>query len=204
LRMLSGIPDHYHIVLASRSPRRKQLLTEAGLKFDVIIKDFTEDYPAGLRGNEIAEYLAREKAFTFKGNIADQELIITADTIVWCDNMVLDKPSDYMGAFDILSILSGNTHEVITGVSFISNRQEHTFSEKTKVTFDTLTAEEIDFYIRNYKPFDKAGAYGIQEWIGIVANSRIEGSYFNVMGLPVHRLIKELRKFIQNNDSIQT
>lgn len=201
--MPSGIPDHYHIVLASRSPRRKKLLTEAGLKFDVVIKDFREDYPAGLRGNEIAEYLAKEKASTFRGNIPDNEIIITADTIVWCNNKVLDKPSDYKEAFEILSIISGNIHEVITGVSLISDRQELTFSEKTIVTFVNLTPEEIDYYIRNYQPYDKAGAYGIQEWIGIVANSCIEGSYFNVMGLPVQRLIKELRKFIQNNDSIQ-
>jgi septum formation protein len=201
--MISGIPDHYHFVLASGSPRRQQLLREAGLRFDVVIKDFEEDYPGNLRGAEIAEYLAREKASCFRENIADNEVIITADTIVWCNNKVLDKPSDYREAFDILNIISGNTHEVITGVSFISNRGEHTFSETTKVTFDKLTTEEIDYYIKNYKPFDKAGAYGIQEWIGIVANSFIEGSYFNVMGLPVQRLIKELKMFILNNDSIQ-
>jgi len=203
LRMIRGIPDHYHIVLASRSPRRNQLLIEAGLKFDVVIKDFQEDYPEHLRGDEIAEYLAREKASVFSGNIADNEIIITADTVVWCNNMVLDKPSDYKEAYDILSIISGNTHEVITGVSFISKKQNYTFSEKTKVTFDKLTAEEIDYYIKNYRPFDKAGAYGIQEWIGLVANSYIEGSYFNVMGLPVQRLIKELKEFIIKNDLIR-
>lgn len=201
--MIRGIPDHYHIVLASRSPRRNQLLIEAGLKFDVVIKDFQEDYPEHLRGDEIAEYLAREKASVFSGNIADNEIIITADTVVWCNNMVLDKPSDYKEAYDILSIISGNTHEVITGVSFISKKQNYTFSEKTKVTFDKLTAEEIDYYIKNYRPFDKAGAYGIQEWIGLVANSYIEGSYFNVMGLPVQRLIKELKEFIIKNDLIR-
>ena len=197
--MFSGIPVHYHLVLASRSPRRQQLLRDAGIKFDVIIKDYQEDYPGHLRGSEIAEYLAREKAVNFKNSISDYQIIITADTIVWCNEMVLDKPSDYRAAFEILSLLSGNTHEVITGVSFISKKNLHTFSETTKVTFDKLTAEEIDYYIKNYKPFDKAGAYGIQEWIGIVANSCIQGSYFNVMGLPVQRLIKELKMFIANN-----
>lgn len=201
--MLNGIPDHYHFVLASRSPRRQRLLREAGFRFDVVVKDFEEGYPGHLRGHEIAEYLAREKASHFRDNIADYEIVITADTIVWCNEMVLDKPSDYREAFEILNIISGNTHEVITGVSFISNRREHTFSETTKVTFDKLTPEEIDYYIINYRPFDKAGGYGIQEWIGIVANSYIEGSYFNVMGLPVQRLIRELKMFILNNNSIQ-
>jgi len=201
--MLKGIPDHYHFILASRSPRRQQLLREAGFRFEVVVKDFKESYPDHLRGFEIAEYLARKKSLYFKGDTADYEIIITADTIVWCNNMVLDKPSDYREAFEILSIISGNTHEVITGVSFISNRGEFTFSETSKVTFDKLTSEEIDFYIKNYKPFDKAGAYGIQEWIGIVANSNIEGSFFNVMGLPVQRLIKELKMFILNYHSIQ-
>jgi septum formation protein len=196
LRMLSGIPDHYHFVLASGSPRRQQLLKEAGLKFDVIKKDYIEEYPINLRGAEIALYLARQKSIHFRNKIADNQIIITADTIVWCNEKVLDKPADYKEAFEILSIISGNTHEVITGVSFISKHKEHTFSETTKVTFDNLTSEEIDYYIKHYKPFDKAGAYGIQEWIGIVANSCIEGSYFNVMGLPVHRLIKELKMFI--------
>jgi septum formation protein len=201
--MLSGIPDHYHFILASGSPRRQELLREAGFRFDVVLKDYEEDYPDHLRGYEIAEYLARWKASHFRDNIADNEIIITADTIVWCNEMVLDKPSDYREAFEILSIISGNTHEVITGVSFLSNKGIHTFSETTKVTFDKLTPEQIDYYITNYKPFDKAGAYGIQEWIGIIANSFIEGSYFNVMGLPVQRLIKELKMFILNNNSIQ-
>jgi septum formation protein len=199
--MLSGIPDHYHFVLASGSPRRQQLLKETGLKFDVIIKDYNEEYPTNLRGAEIALYLARQKSFYFRNKIADNQIIITADTIVWCNEKVLDKPADYKEAFEILSIISGNTHEVITGVSFISKHAEHTFSETTKVTFDNLTSEEIDYYIEHYKPFDKAGAYGIQEWIGIVGNSSIEGSYFNVMGLPVNRLIKELKMFILENNS---
>lgn len=199
--MLSGIPGQFNLVLASGSPRRQQLLREAGLKFDVIVEDFNEEYPDHLRGAGIAEYLAHKKASHFRTKIPDNQIIITADTIVWCNDKVLDKPSDYKEAFEILSIISGNTHEVITGVSFISKYAEHTFSESTRVTFDKLTEEEIDYYIRNYKPYDKAGAYGIQEWIGIIANSFIEGSYFNVMGLPVQRLLKELKKFISVHNS---
>ena len=200
--MLSGIPDNYHFVLASKSPRRQQLLREAGFRFDIMVKDFVESFPDNLKGFEIAEYLANKKASYFKGNIADNEVVITADTIVWCNDRVLDKPSDYREAFEILNIISGNAHEVITGVCFKSNRSELTFSETTKVTFDKLTPEEIDYYIINYRPFDKAGGYGIQEWIGIIANSKIEGSYFNVMGLPVQRLIKELKMFILKNNQL--
>jgi septum formation protein len=198
--MITGLSDNYHFILASRSPRRQQLLREAGLVFDVVEMDYIENYPADLRGAEIAEYLAGAKASHFvPGELADNEVVIAADTIVWCNGQVLDKPADYQQAFDILSVISGNTHEVITGVSFMSKKGSLTFSETTLVTFDILSKEEIDYYIRNYAPFDKAGAYGIQEWIGLVANSGIVGSYFNVMGLPVHRLIKELKKFISTN-----
>ena len=129
-------------------------------------------------------------------NIADNEVIITADTIVWCDGIVLDKPSGYDNAFKIIKTISGKTHEVITGISFISKKRLHTFSETTRVTFDQLSDEDIEYYIKKFKPFDKAGAYGIQEWIGLVGNSYIEGSYYNVMGLPVNRLLKELKEFI--------
>jgi len=176
------------------------LLKEAGLRFDVAVKDYDEAWPGDLSGKEIAEYLSERKACNSKTEIiSDNDIIITADTIVWCSGRVLDKPSDYKNAFDILKTISGRTHEVITGVSFLSARNLHTFSETTRVTFDKLTDEDIDYYIRNYEPFDKAGAYGIQEWIGIVGNTAIEGSYFNVMGLPVNRLLNELREFIKKN-----
>lgn len=199
--MLPGLSDKYRFILASKSPRRQQLLSEAGMNFDVISIDFLESFPSGLVGSEIAEYLSRAKALQIsKTDIGPSDIIITADTVVWCCGKVLDKPSDRKEAFDILSIISGNTHEVITGVTFLSAVSMHTFSETTKVTFDNLTNEEIEFYIDNYKPFDKAGGYGIQEWIGIIGNSHIDGSYFNVMGLPVNRLLKELRKFIQTTD----
>jgi septum formation protein len=195
-----GLPDNYHYILASKSPRRQQLLAGAGLKFDVVTIDYEESFPYGLKGKEIAEFLSREKAKQFSKDIAGPaDIIITADTIVWCNGKVLDKPGNHSEAFEILSTISGNTHEVITGVTLLSAVSITTFSESTRVTFDELTTEEIDYYIENYRPFDKAGGYGIQEWIGIIGNSHIDGSYFNVMGLPVNRLIKELRKFISVN-----
>lgn len=199
--MVTGIPDKWHFILASRSPRRQQLLKDLGLNFDIVVRDFREVYPPGLSGVEIVEYLAREKAALFKNEITDNDIIITADTIVWCKNRVLDKPSSYEEAFDILQIISGKTHDVITGVTFLSNQNEHTFSETTRVTFDSLSDEEIDFYIREFKPYDKAGAYGIQEWIGLVGITSIYGSYFNVMGLPVQKLYTELKRYIKNIDN---
>jgi septum formation protein len=186
----------YRLILASRSPRRQQLLRELGIKFDVVIKEYEEIYPDGMNGEEIARFVAHEKAASFKDDISDNEIVIAADTIVWCNNKVLGKPLDRKDAIRILKEISGNTHEVITGVSLRSKTEELTFSESTKVTFETLREEEISYYIDEYKPYDKAGAYGIQEWIGIIACSHIDGSYFNVVGLPVQRLYKELQKFI--------
>lgn len=188
--------DGYRLILASRSPRRQQLLSELGLKFDVVIKEFDESYPEELKGEAIARYVATQKAACFRGELSDNEIVIAADTIVWCNDKVLGKPVDEADARAILRELSGNVHEVITGVSFLSNSDAVTFTDTTRVTFDPLSDEEISYYITNYKPYDKAGAYGIQEWIGIVACSRIEGSYFNVVGLPVQKLYKELVKFL--------
>jgi septum formation protein len=188
--------NNQRIILASRSPRRQQLLRELGLKFDVIIKDYSETYPEGLGGEEIARYVAHLKASSFKNKISDNEIVITADTIVWCNSKILGKPLNREDAIHMLKEISGNTHEVITGVCLYTCSKEKTFSESTKVTFDTLSDDEIYYYIDKYKPFDKAGAYGIQEWIGLAACSHIEGSYFNVVGLPVQRLYKELQNFI--------
>jgi septum formation protein len=188
--------DKYRIILASRSPRRQQLLSELGVVFDVVIKDYTESYPEGLIGNDIAKFVAHEKAISFKNEISDNEIVITADTIVWCNDKVLEKPRDSDEAIRILKEISGNTHEVITGVCLYSTFKEKTFSVSTKVTFDTLSEEDIIYYVNKFRPFDKAGAYGIQEWIGIAACSHIEGSYFNVVGLPVQRLYRELQSFI--------
>jgi septum formation protein len=188
--------NNFKIILASRSPRRQQLLRELGLKFDVVIKEYEEIYPEDLNGSAIARYVAHEKAASFKNGISDNEIVIAADTIVWCNNKVLGKPLNREDAIRILKEISGNTHEVITGVSLCSRSGEVTFSESTKVTFETLSDEDIYYYVDSFKPYDKAGAYGIQEWIGIVACSHIEGSYFNVVGLPVQRLYEELQSFI--------
>jgi septum formation protein len=188
--------NNFRIILASRSPRRQQLLRDLGLKFEVVEKEYNETFPEGLNGEEIARYVAHEKAVLFRNDIADNEIVITADTIVWCNNKVLGKPLDFEDAVRILNEISGNTHEVITGVSIFSLFKEVTFSVSTRVTFEALTEEEIKYYIAKFRPYDKAGAYGIQEWIGIVACSHIEGSYFNVVGLPVQRLYKELQNFI--------
>jgi septum formation protein len=188
--------NEFKIILASRSPRRQQLLRELGLKFDVAVEEYDESYPDGLTGEEIARYVAYKKASLFRNKLSDNEIVIAADTIVWCNNKVLGKPDDREDAAAILKEISGNTHEVVTGVSILSKTGEITFSDSTKVTFETFSEEEIRYYIDNFKPYDKAGAYGIQEWIGIIACSHIDGSYFNVVGLPVQRLYKELQKFL--------
>jgi len=188
--------NKYRIILASRSPRRKQLLRDLGLKFDVIIKEYPETYPENLKGEEIAVYVAYQKAKQFENKIAENEIVITADTIVWCNNRVLGKPVSADDAKNMIREISGNTHEVITGVCLFSSNRNKTFAVSTKVTFDELTDEEITHYVVKFKPYDKAGAYGIQEWIGIAGCSHIEGSYFNVVGLPVQRVYKELLGFI--------
>jgi len=189
--------NKYRIILASRSPRRQQLLHEMGIRFNTVIREYEESYPDNLKGEEIATYLSELKAKDFRNEISVNEIVITADTIVWCNNEVLGKPSDAEDAKRMIRKLSGNTHEVITGVTLLSDSKEKTFSDTTKVTFDKLSEEEISYYIDNFKPYDKAGAYGIQEWIGVAACSRIEGSYFNVVGLPVQKLYKELKEFIR-------
>lgn len=199
LNMISAALDNYRIILASRSPRRQQLLQELGLKFDVVIKEYAETFPDGLDGKAIAEFVSLQKADSFRGGISDNDIVITADTIVWCNNKVLGKPADHEDAVAILKEISGNTHEVITGVTLLSCTKEKTFSSSTKVTFDELLPEEISYYVDNFKPFDKAGAYGIQEWIGLAACSRIEGSYFNVVGLPVQTLYRELQDFVKQD-----
>ena len=189
--------NKYRIILASRSPRRQQLLYELGLKFEVVTRSWTEKYPRHLKGAEIALYVAGGKAKAFQSEVKDNEIVITADTIVWCNNKVLDKPVGKADARKILREISGNTHEVITGVCLLSAVKQTSFFSSTKVTFSELSGEEIEYYITNFNPYDKAGAYGIQEWIGIAACSRIEGSYFNVMGLPVEQVYHELLRFIQ-------
>lgn len=199
--MLSHTFDKYRIILGSQSPRRQQLLRDLGLKFDVKVSDYDETYPGKLRGREIAEFVSEKKAESLGSELSDNEIVITADTIVWCNDRILGKPVSRDDAAEMISQLSGNTHEVITGVTLLSQRKKVTFTESTKVFFDKLSDQEIGFYIDNYKPYDKAGAYGIQEWIGLAACSRIEGSYFNVVGLPVQRLYRELIKFTDGNNT---
>ena len=188
--------EGYQVVLASNSPRRKELLGGLGLHFEVrTLQDIDESYPDTLRGEEIPMYISAKKAEAYRQTMAANELIITADTVV-CDNgIVLGKPKDAAEAKQMLRQLSGHAHEVITGVSIVTQEKTVQFASTSKVFFSTLTDKEIDYYINVYQPFDKAGAYGIQEWIGFVGVTRIEGSYFNVMGLPIQRLYTELKQF---------
>jgi len=185
----------YQLILASQSPRRHQMLKELGLDFKIQTKDVEEVYPDHLKGEEIPVYLAKLKAEAFVLDLNEKELVITADTIVCVDDMVLGKPKDREDAVNMLKTLSGRSHQVISGVCLKSKEKEASFSTTTHVHFKELSLEEIDYYIDNYKPFDKAGAYGIQEWIGFVGIDGIEGSYFNVVGLPIQRLYQELSKF---------
>jgi septum formation protein len=197
--MITDEVGKYRIILASGSPRRQQIMKETGLDYEIVVRDYEETFPVGLSGEETARYVAREKASCFREVISDGEVVITADTVVWCNGRLLGKPADRNEAVSMLREISGNTHEVITGVSILTKQDEVVFSETTKVTFEKLTEEEISFYIDNFKPYDKAGAYGIQEWIGIIACSRIEGSYFNVVGLPVQRLYRELQTLMMDH-----
>ena len=199
---IPGDLKKFRIKLASGSPRRRQLLEELGLEFEVVTREYPEIFPDNLKGKDIAEYLSREKANLWKEEITENEIVITADTIVWCNGMVLGKPNNRDEAIKMIEILSGNIHEVITGVTFLSKEKERTFSETTKVTFGFLTSEEIRYYVENFEPYDKAGAYGIQEWIGLAGCTRIEGSYFNVVGLPVQMLYRELLDFVKNMDLV--
>jgi len=188
----------YKVILASQSPRRKQLLEELGLTFETMAVDVDESYPSDLKAENIAIYLSQLKAKTFDLNKPCENcLIVTADTIVWQDGRSLPKPTDDQDATRILNLLSGKSHDVITGVTFKTREKIHSFYSSTKVYFKKMSAEEIAYYIEHYKPFDKAGAYGIQEWIGFIGIEKIEGSYFNVVGLPVQRLYTELLSFLQ-------
>lgn len=166
------------------------------IQFRVVLKDVDESYPADLQPREVAVYIARKKAEAFDDSLQPGEIVITADTIVTVDGMILGKPEDEQDAFRMLSMLSGKTHEVVTGVAFLYNHKLHAFYDSTTVYFKELSDDEKWFYIRNYKPFDKAGAYGIQEWIGHAAIAKIEGSYTNVVGLPTFRVYQELQNLL--------
>lgn len=187
---------NYHIILASNSPRRKELLAGIDLPFEVRVLDgIDESYPDDLPTKEIAGYISKKKATAYRETMADDELIITADTIVVLGNEVMGKPKDANEAKKMLHELSGKTHQVITGVCITTKERQSNFSVETDVTFKNLSDQEIDYYVEHYQPFDKAGAYGIQEWIGHIGVTGLNGSYFNVMGLPVQRIYEELRKY---------
>lgn len=188
--------DDYKIILASQSPRRHYLLKEIGLEFEIKQKQFVdESYPENLIKEEIPLFIAKKKANAF-GLLQQKEILITADTIVWLKNKVLQKPTDTDDAVRILKELSGKSHQVYTGVCIKSREKELLFSACTDVYFKKLTYAEIDYYINNFQPFDKAGAYGIQEWIGYIGVEKINGSFFNVMGLPIQKLYTELDDFM--------
>lgn len=185
----------YHIILASNSPRRRELLGGLGIPYDVkVLPDIEENYPEDLPVNQIAEYIAKEKAAAYRKEMTDNDLIITADTIVILGDEVMGKPVDADDARRMLRKLSGVTHQVTTGVCLTTKLFQRHFSVTTDVTFKVLTEEEINHYVSVYKPFDKAGAYGIQEWIGYIGVTQLDGSYFNVMGLPVQRIYTEISK----------
>ena len=187
--------QQYELILASQSPRRQQLLSDLGLKFSVQSMDIAEDFPPGLGMTEVPVYLAELKANAFQPQLKDNQLVITADTIVWLDGEVMNKPVDYADGFRMLRNLSGKKHQVITGVCLLTKVKKVSFYALTDVWFKELSDEEIAHYLNVYKPYDKAGAYGIQEWIGYIGIHRIEGSFFNVMGLPVQSVYEHLKNF---------
>jgi septum formation protein len=195
--MISSRFRNYHVVLASKSPRRQQLLEGMNISFTTLLKEVDESYPAMLPVGEISGYLSKKKAMAFTiDELPESFLLITADTIVVIDNEVLNKPLDRNEAIRMLTRLSGNHHKVITGVSIRDEQSMVTFSEESDVKFVNLTPEEIEYYVDEYQPFDKAGSYGIQEWIGYIAIESVNGSFFNVMGLPTHRLYLEMMNFV--------
>lgn len=186
----------YNIVLASNSPRRKELLQRMGVNFKVrTLFGIDESYPDSLRGEDIVRYISRNKAQAYRSSMAPNELLITADTIVYVEGEVMGKPKTAEQAKEMLHKLSGKSHQVITGVTIVTADRTEDFGVTSQVKFAEITDEEINFYVDNYLPFDKVGAYGIQEWIGIIAVEEIKGSYFNVVGLPVQRLYQKLKTF---------
>lgn len=194
--MLNEKIKRHHIILASGSPRRQAFFKDLGLDFEIRLKPIAETYPPRLIHFEISDYLAQLKALPFKDELKPNDILITSDTIVWHNNKALGKPMSEIDAFKMIKSLSNATHEVITSVCFTTKNVQKTLNEVSKVTFKALTDDEINFYINTCKPFDKAGAYGIQEWIGLIGVTKIEGSYFNVMGLPTHLVYKVLSDLV--------
>jgi len=189
--MLREKLKNYNVILASGSPRRQQFFKELDLDFIIQIKEIEEKFPKHLKGAEITDFLANLKSQAFT-NLTEKDLLITSDTIVWLENKALGKPKNKQEAYTMLKQLSGKKHEVITSISIRNNNFQKIINDTTVVYFKEISDKEITYYINNYNPYDKAGAYGIQEWIGFIAIDKMEGSYFNVVGLPVHKLFKEL------------
>lgn len=190
-----GNLDKYRIILASNSPRRKELMSGLGVDYVVrTLPDVDESYPADLAGAEIPEYISREKADAYRSIMQPGELLITADTIVWLDGKVLGKPEGREGAVEMLRSLSGKSHQVFTGVCLTTTEWQKGFIAASDVEFDVLSEEEIRYYVDKYQPMDKAGAYGVQEWIGYIGVKSISGSFYNIMGLPIQKLYGELKK----------
>ena len=195
---IQEIASKHSIVLASNSPRRKDLLNGLDIPYSVVtLPDVDESFPPTLSGKEIPLYISRKKSEAYLPFMEDDTLLITADTIVWLNEKVYGKPSGKEGARQMLKTLSGKTHQVITGVTIRTKKNETSFASVSEVTFATLSDEEIDYYLEKYQPYDKAGAYGVQEWIGYIGVENIKGSYFNVMGLPIQRLYRELKEFLE-------
>lgn len=192
--MLKNKLEKYRLILASGSPRRQQFFKDLDLDFEIRLKEIDEIYPPELKAEQITNYLAVLKASAYEGELKEGEILVTSDTIVWHNNTALGKPKDEKNAFEILKSLSNATHEVITSVCFKTNEKEDVLYDVTKVTFKKLSDAAINYYVENYKPYDKAGAYGIQEWIGFIGVSKIEGSYANVMGLPTDKVYDYLCK----------
>lgn len=190
--MLNEKLKDYTIILASGSPRRQEFFKGLGLDFEIRLKPIEEVYPKHLVCFEISDYLAQLKSVPFEKELKDNDILITSDTIVWLDQTAIGKPKNEQDAFNMISSLSGNTHEVITSICFKTKTTQKIVHDITKVTFKDLSDDEIWYYIKNFNPLDKAGAYGIQEWIGYIGVTKIEGSYFNVMGLPVHLVYETL------------
>ncbi len=189
--MLREKLKNYNVILASKSPRRQQFFKDLDIDFTIQLKEVEEIYPSELKGIEITDFLADLKSKVFT-NLSEKDILITSDTIVWLENKALGKPKNEADAIKMLRSSSGKKHEVITSISIKSKSFQKIINDTTIVSFKELSDKEINYYIKNYKPFDKAGAYGIQEWIGFIAIDNMEGSYFNVAGLPVHKLYKEL------------
>lgn len=193
--MFSNLKD-YKVILASKSPRRQELFAALRIPYHtMVIGGIDESYPSDLIAEEVPEFIARKKAKAYLTHFSGNELIITADTLVIAEGRIMGKPRDEADAMEMIKVLAGREHKVVTGVSISTHHKQVTFSDETIVKFSSLTPEEINYYVSNYRPLDKAGAYGIQEWIGYVAVEWIKGSYFNVMGLPVHRLYEALKQF---------